>query len=449
MAKEIKNADTKTFTEIHDALKKGSTDIINHSLRVKDGTTIYTSDKLHNVFADSVKKEKRKVKLEDAAKLIIDSIIREHSARVNDVEEDGAESMATQAEKLLKELKLSQSSQLYQENLPGIKTALEDAITNYADRKSKTKRVKALWGKVRDRLPDIAKLAPRGKLIPVDKEDYGAEVLRPNHEPTMTGGTFDLKESVDDFFIKGTIEGFLKFMDVDVNGRPISAHLSDIKDQADGEFTEYKRLAIAFFRGCINNEALTGAMWTERVDALEKVVKYVTPDEQGDYTVDFVGGTLKKNGINFDTTEMRGSKDAGSAAFVITGDGRLMAEPHQIGEFHHSSFEAGGRVLCAGMIKVRNGKIVSITDNSGHYKPDVFNILEGIRKLQEIAGGDPFDGSATIKVLKEPAPMAVQAFIDKYGPLSEAHWEEVFEERDRYYDKIGATGFLDKLQRLL
>lgn len=40
-----------------------------------------------------------------------------------------------------------------------------------------------------------------------------------------------------------------------------------------------------------------------------------------------------------------------------------------IGEFHHSSFLSGGKVAAAGEVEVINGKILSINNRSGHYKP--------------------------------------------------------------------------------
>lgn len=39
------------------------------------------------------------------------------------------------------------------------------------------------------------------------------------------------------------------------------------------------------------------------------------------------------------------------------------------GHFHHSSFLAGGAIRAAGGIKVREGKLLEINPNSGHYKP--------------------------------------------------------------------------------
>ena len=38
-------------------------------------------------------------------------------------------------------------------------------------------------------------------------------------------------------------------------------------------------------------------------------------------------------------------------------------------QFNHSSFNAGRDVMCAGVIKIWQGELISISNNSGHYKP--------------------------------------------------------------------------------
>jgi hypothetical protein len=62
----------------------------------------------------------------------------------------------------------------------------------------------------------------------------------------------------------------------------------------------------------------------------------------------------------------KGVTDA--AAYAWTGQELLIAQ-HQESGFHHSSFNGGGLVKCAGMIKLAGGKITYASNNSGHYKP--------------------------------------------------------------------------------
>jgi hypothetical protein len=82
---------------------------------------------------------------------------------------------------------------------------------------------------------------------------------------------------------------------------------------------------------------------------------------------------LKENGLTrvartdgYTCSPGKGVTDA--AAYIWTGQEILVAQ-HVEGGFHHSSFNGGGLVKCAGMIKMAAGKITYASNNSGHYKP--------------------------------------------------------------------------------
>ncbi|CAG8671736.1 3931_t:CDS:2 [Acaulospora morrowiae] len=55
--------------------------------------------------------------------------------------------------------------------------------------------------------------------------------------------------------------------------------------------------------------------------------------------------------------------------YVTDCQGRFYVGRKIKGHFHHSSFLAGGAICAAGGIKVREGELISINPNSGHYKP--------------------------------------------------------------------------------
>lgn len=60
----------------------------------------------------------------------------------------------------------------------------------------------------------------------------------------------------------------------------------------------------------------------------------------------------------------------GHAIFVIGPDDQLYMANHLVDIFHHSSFFGGGVVMAAGEIKTdETGKVISLTNCSGHYKP--------------------------------------------------------------------------------
>ncbi|MDE2047743.1 MAG: hypothetical protein KGJ44_05005, partial [Betaproteobacteria bacterium] len=69
-----------------------------------------------------------------------------------------------------------------------------------------------------------------------------------------------------------------------------------------------------------------------------------------------------------------------AAAFIWTGREIIIAQ-HQESGFHHSSFNGGGAVRMAGMIKINAGQIVYISNNSGHYKPSKSLLEQFVREM--------------------------------------------------------------------
>jgi hypothetical protein len=62
----------------------------------------------------------------------------------------------------------------------------------------------------------------------------------------------------------------------------------------------------------------------------------------------------------------------GKAIYVMDAWGDMyVSMEHQFGVIHHSSFFAGGDVAAAGQVKVRNGELLYIDRQSGHYAPPV------------------------------------------------------------------------------
>ena len=60
----------------------------------------------------------------------------------------------------------------------------------------------------------------------------------------------------------------------------------------------------------------------------------------------------------------------------------LLINEHKEDEFHHSSFNGGKPVISAGMLTVNdNGKIVMISNKSGHYKPGLIEFINAIEYL--------------------------------------------------------------------
>ena len=128
--------------------------------------------------------------------------------------------------------------------------------------------------------------------------------------------------------------------------------------------------------------------------------------EVRDYRDPHTGATEKRlfdaDGKLFDTrtadtfwTNVSGVR---RAIFVMNAKGELFARNYQArGEFHHSSLAAGHSVAAAGEIQVIEGKIVDISNNSGHYRPTDEFTVRAVRTLQ--AQGMALTGVKVIEIL--------------------------------------------------
>lgn len=87
------------------------------------------------------------------------------------------------------------------------------------------------------------------------------------------------------------------------------------------------------------------------------------------------------------------SKEPGAYAYVWTKDDLLLCAPHVGGVFHHSSFTSGKKVKCAGMIHFKDGKVVKVSNNSGHYKPGTVYLKAFVRYLKD---SQVFDANAKV-----------------------------------------------------
>ncbi|VDB83888.1 Bgt-4137 [Blumeria graminis f. sp. tritici] len=84
---------------------------------------------------------------------------------------------------------------------------------------------------------------------------------------------------------------------------------------------------------------------------------------------------------------LRGSVQKNTWIFVVDSSFRLYVGIKQSGIFQHSSFSRGCRISAAGGIKIKNGRLTSLSPLSGHYRPPVANFRAFVQALQE-AGAD-------------------------------------------------------------
>jgi len=110
-------------------------------------------------------------------------------------------------------------------------------------------------------------------------------------------------------------------------------------------------------------------------------VKYLTGSERDSKELVVRDGLLvnKVTGERFNT----GDKSDG-AIYVIDSQGRMYASTeNQLGVFHHTSFTGGEPVASAGHVVVKDGKLLHINNASGHYRPDVGMLQQGVEVLAD------------------------------------------------------------------
>lgn len=113
----------------------------------------------------------------------------------------------------------------------------------------------------------------------------------------------------------------------------------------------------------------------------EAPVRYLLPSERTRHEVIARGGRLvDRHG------KVLAPGRALTGMFVLDRGGALLANFDDTDErgFHHSSFVAGEPVAAAGCITVRDGRILSLSNESGHYIPAPSSLHRVMRKLSEL-----------------------------------------------------------------
>jgi hypothetical protein len=128
-------------------------------------------------------------------------------------------------------------------------------------------------------------------------------------------------------------------------------------------------------------------------DISEFQVRYLTPMQRAEHLVTFrkEGNDtfLSYQGKPLNTEHFSTEAGDGRAIFVIGPNHELYAGSHEYCKFHHTSFFGGKPVIGAGeIITDPNGKLIAITDKSGHYKPQKKHMFDTLRVLKEEKGVD-------------------------------------------------------------
>ncbi|TID06493.1 IQ domain-containing protein IQM6 [Colletotrichum higginsianum] len=116
----------------------------------------------------------------------------------------------------------------------------------------------------------------------------------------------------------------------------------------------------------------------------DRAAKYATPDLDG------ATGVRKVSHISAATVFnklLRKSVKKNTWIFVADTSFRLYVGIKSSGAFQHSSFLQGSRISSAGLIKIKDGRLSSLSPLSGHYRPPASNFRAFVRNLKD-AGVD-------------------------------------------------------------
>ncbi|MEZ5584166.1 MAG: hypothetical protein R3F37_16725 [Candidatus Competibacteraceae bacterium] len=180
--------------------------------------------------------------------------------------------------------------------------------------------------------------------------------------------------------------------------RPIEV-IIDLDRQEVSVGREHTPISGAFVGWCSSNSPLPFFVWLEGEPictqegylktTLPEVsrIQYELSNREGIRQVFIKNGSLvARPCFDWGTTQLLDTKSGqhkNGEAFVWLRTGNLLIHTHVVGNFHHSSFNGGHKVLCAGTMTVQNGKIKRVDNNSGHYKPTTRHFLTFLKLLDD------------------------------------------------------------------
>jgi hypothetical protein len=194
-------------------------------------------------------------------------------------------------------------------------------------------------------------------------------------------------------------------------------------------------------------------------------------DSPADFGMSLEGGALKQGGQNLDSTGSKRMwrKDKGERVnYAMDGTGGLHAADARA-EFdrsvdpasksavrhNHSSLVGGAEVAAAGTMKVRDGKVEELADDSGHYKPSLPHTHQAFEKL--VGGGamDPMRSTVRLegkrqfyrgKVDEKHQPVAeTEPELNISGNELDSYGKELRQSREDYA-KGGAAAQLQSVE---
>jgi hypothetical protein len=125
--------------------------------------------------------------------------------------------------------------------------------------------------------------------------------------------------------------------------------------------------------------------------------KYLKEAGREQFELKIEGGKIKQRGAALETGSMqswsahnplvyieeqgRWATTTGAAMYVLDPDGTFYATGQTLGRVQHSSLIAGGPVASAGHMKIEDGTLTYLDNNSGHYRAGPEHLWQALEEL--------------------------------------------------------------------
>ncbi|RKH68895.1 hypothetical protein [Corallococcus llansteffanensis] len=151
-------------------------------------------------------------------------------------------------------------------------------------------------------------------------------------------------------------------------------------------------------------------------------VKYLSEEERGQVKLTIDNGRFLLGGQPFTSGMPNESSPQMQVAhlFAVDVKGNFFVYTKGMGgsngslKVHHSSILAGADVICAGFIAIKNGKLLYISNCSGHYQPQVDGLMKAISLMVEkgVVLSNDFEVKYEAPGKLRPTTYKAKAFID-------------------------------------
>lgn len=139
----------------------------------------------------------------------------------------------------------------------------------------------------------------------------------------------------------------------------------------------------------LNEDLVDVAPFSKRKDRGEitgRKTEFFNAEMRDMFRVLIRDGEFVREGLAIDTSDCISHDKEGFAAFTLNANGELSLFNHIDHDrtgIAHSSMNAGVPVVAAGEVQIINGRLISITDHSGHYRPTAYTLYKTLDYFQK------------------------------------------------------------------